>query len=99
MQFSTSIKHGLEPNVAGGRIDVSAAREGEQLVLRVRDTGTGLSEAPRGDSTRFGLAQVRERLATLYGAKASFELVNAGDAEGGTLATLRLPLPQTTAGA
>ena len=94
-----SIKHGLEPNVAGGRIDVSAAREGEQLVLRVRDTGTGLGEAPRGDSTRFGLAQVRERLATLYGAKASFELVNAGDAEGGTLATLRLPLPQTTAGA
>jgi Histidine kinase/Histidine kinase-, DNA gyrase B-, and HSP90-like ATPase len=87
-----SIKHGLEPNVAGGRIDVSARRDGEQLVLEVRDTGAGLSDT-RSDGTQFGLLQVRERLATLYGARASFELVNAGGAEGGTRATLRLPLP------
>ncbi|MEO8806256.1 MAG: histidine kinase [Burkholderiaceae bacterium] len=87
-----SIKHGLEPKVAGGRIDVSARREGEQLVLEVRDTGTGLSNT-HSDGTQFGLLQVRERLATLYGAKASFELANASGAEGGTLATLRLPLP------
>jgi hypothetical protein len=87
-----SIKHGLEPNVAGGRIDVSARRDGTQLVLRVRDTGAGLSGS-QGNGTQFGLQQVRERLATLYGAKASFELVDAGGAEGGTLATVRLPLP------
>jgi hypothetical protein len=87
-----SIKHGLEPKIAGGRIDVSARREAEQLVLEVRDTGAGLSDT-RSDGTQFGLLQVRERLATLYGAKASLELVNAGGAEGGTRATLRLPLP------
>ncbi|MEQ1686341.1 MAG: histidine kinase, partial [Burkholderiaceae bacterium] len=87
-----SIKHGLEPKVEGGRIDVRARREGEQLVLEVRDTGAGLSDT-RSDGTRFGLVQVRERLATLYGTKASLELVNTGDAEGGTRATLRLPLP------
>ena len=87
-----SIKHGLEPKVSGGRIDVSARRERAQLVLEVRDTGAGLSST-RGDGTQFGLVQVRERLATLYGTKASFELANAGGAEGGTLATLRLPLP------
>ena len=85
------IKHGLEPNVAGGRIRVSAAREGDALVLRVRDTGVGLSDA-HGDGTRFGLVQVRERLATLYGTHASLTLQPAGDAEGGTLATIRLPL-------
>ena len=86
------IKHGLEPNVAGGRICVSASREGDELVLQVRDTGTGLSDAHDSDGTRFGLAQVRERLATLYGARASLTLQSAGDADGGTLATIRMPL-------
>ena len=85
------IKHGLEPNVAGGGIVVSAARDGMDLLLCVRDTGVGLSSAV-SDGTRFGLVQVRERLATLYGARAALTLRAAGDAEGGTLATIRLPL-------
>lgn len=87
-----SIKHGLEPKVEGGRIEISAARHGDVLELRVRDSGVGLSEAT-GDGTRFGLTQVRERLATLYGARASLELAASTGAEGGTLATIRLPLP------
>ena len=86
-----SIRHGLEPSVAGGRIEVGAAREGDDLVLRVRDTGVGLA-APAGDGTRFGLQQVRERLSTLYGERASLTLSPAGDAEGGTLALIRLPI-------
>ena len=88
------IKHGLEPAVAGGRIDVSAAREAGELVLRVRDTGVGLATADANE-TSFGLAQVRERLATLHGARASLTLQHADDAEGGTLATIRLPLPMS----
>ena len=85
-----SIKHAIEPSVAGGRIAVSAAREGTQLVLRVRDTGAefGDSAAP---GTRFGLEQVRARLAALHGAAASLELEAASDAEGGSIATLRMP--------
>jgi hypothetical protein len=89
------IKHGLEPVVAGGRIDVSAARDGTHLVLTVRDTGAGLSDM-RSEGTQFGLLQVRERLATLYGAAASLELHAADGAEGGTVAVLRLPLGTTT---
>jgi LytS/YehU family sensor histidine kinase len=108
------IKHGLEPMVAGGRIDVSAACDGTHLVLTVRDTGAGLptsgaqdaglqdaglqdagAQDPGSSSTQFGLAQVRERLATLYGAAASLDLHAAQDAEGGTVATLRLPLTTT----
>ena len=92
------IKHGLEPAVAGGRIDVSAAREGDALVLRVRDTGTGFG-APSPENSNFGLAQVRERLAALYGTRASLTLAPAADAEGGTLATIRLPLPTAHAAA
>jgi signal transduction histidine kinase len=89
------IKHGLEPFVAGGRIVVGAAREGDALVLRVRDTGAGLSDT-EGDGTRFGLVQVRERLATLYGVHASLTLQAATDADGGTIATIRLPLAPST---
>jgi hypothetical protein len=90
-----SIKHGLEPHVAGGRIDVAAAREGDTLVLRVRDSGAGLSRiAAPGEG--YGLAHVRERLATLYGERASFTLAPADDADGGTLATIRLPLDTAT---
>jgi len=50
-----------------------------------------LSESA-SDSTKFGLVQVRERLATLYGTKAALSLSGASDVEGGTLATIRLPL-------
>jgi LytS/YehU family sensor histidine kinase len=85
-----AIKHGLEPHVQGGRIELSAERVGAELLLRVRDTGVGI--APEVASNGFGLTQVRERLATLYGAAASVELAPAADAEGGTLVTMRLPL-------
>ncbi|MEP7100066.1 MAG: histidine kinase [Burkholderiales bacterium] len=88
------IKHGLEPAVAGGRIDMRAARDGDMLVLTVRDTGAGLS-TPSIEGTKFGLVQVRERLAALYGERASLSLRNAGDAEGGTVAIIRLPLSET----
>ncbi|MBS0445815.1 MAG: histidine kinase [Proteobacteria bacterium] len=89
-----AIKHGLEPSVGGGRIDVSAARDGTDLILTVRDTGVGLTAAPAdGDGTRFGLAQVRERLATLYGDHAAFAIADADDGGGGARAVVRLPLP------
>jgi LytS/YehU family sensor histidine kinase len=77
--------------VEGGRIELDASREGDELVLRVRDTGAGLS-GPSADGTHFGLQQVRERLATLYGERASLQLAAAGDGRGGTLATIRLPV-------
>jgi LytS/YehU family sensor histidine kinase len=86
-----AIKHGLEPHVSGGRLVVSAARQGDALVLRVRDTGVGLV-APAGDGTRFGLQQVRERLATLHGVQATLDLAAATDELGGTVATVTLPI-------
>jgi LytS/YehU family sensor histidine kinase len=97
------IKHGLEPAVRGGCLTIGAARDGDELVLRVRDTGVGLGvglgdgmdrgpRSPGASGGGFGLQQVRERLATLYGAQASLRLEAATDADGGTLATIRLPL-------
>jgi LytS/YehU family sensor histidine kinase len=86
-----SIKHGLEPKVGGGRIDVAARQEGTMLVLEVRDSGVGLGDAAPAGSQHFGLQQVRERLHTLYGERATLLLQPAPG--GGTVATIRLPLP------
>jgi len=88
------IKHGLEPKVEGGRIELRARREGDSLVLTVSDDGVGLTAAPGGaTSTRFGLEQVRRRLAALYGERAGLQLEPA--AQGGT--QVRITLPCTAA--
>jgi len=83
-----SITHGLEPQVAGGSITVQARRDGTQLVLEVSDTGIGPGAAT-SHGTGFGLTQVRERLATEYGAQAALEFV--AEPAGGTRATITFP--------
>ena len=90
--LENAIKHGLEPKVEGGRIEVRAWREGALLHLAVRDTGVGLGAAPAVAGSSFGLEQVRARLATLFGGRAHFSLLPAADAEGGMLAHISLPL-------
>jgi sensor histidine kinase YesM len=92
--IENAIKHGLEPKVEGGRLSVSASRDGADLVLTVRDTGVGLSTVAN-DGTHFGVSQVRERLATLYGEVASLALAPADDPDGGVVATVRIPLNRT----
>ncbi|MEW6339537.1 MAG: histidine kinase [Paraburkholderia sp.] len=85
-----AVKHGLEPSVSGGQIEVSARRDGHGLCLSVRDTGVGLGAAAHG--SRFGMQQVRERLVALYGDAASLELTTPADGRGGALAVVRLPV-------
>ena len=94
-----AIKHGLEPKVQGGRVEVSARRDADMLVLSVRDTGIGLAAAAAAadhGGSHFGLAQARERLATLFGGRAMLSLAEASDSEGGVLVTLRLPIEPTS---
>jgi len=90
-----AIRHGLEPKVDGGRVEIRARRESDALALEVRDTGGGLSADPAADGSRFGLRQVRERLAALYGNRASLTLQAAQDGQGGVIARIRLPLPRS----
>ena len=67
-----AIKHGIEPSARGGRVDVSVARDGDALALCVADTGVGLAATP--GASGIGLANIRERLALLYGDAATLEL-------------------------
>jgi hypothetical protein len=87
-----AIRHGLEPKVGSGRLIVAARRDGDRLLLTVRDTGVGLDGGPPSSGGGFGTAHVRERLAALHGGDATFTLAAAPDDHGGTLATVSLPL-------
>lgn len=84
-----AIQHGLEPKVEGGRITVRARRDNGLLLLEVADSGVGAAEAPV-DGKGFGLTQIRERLATLYGERASFDF-RAIPSQGAT-ASVAVPL-------
>lgn len=86
-----AIKHGLEPHVEGGELRVTAARDGQRLVLEVADSGTGLIGATElaSTGTGFGLSQVRERLAQRYGDAARFEL--KPQPGGGSVARIEIP--------
>jgi sensor histidine kinase YesM len=85
-----AIKHGLEPKVAGGEVTVGARREGTRLRLFVRDDGEGFrSTRPEGPGG-IGLANLRARLASLYGERARLVIE---DAQPGTRASVELPLP------
>lgn len=83
-----AVKHGLSPSAKGGTVSVEAHVEGERLVVLVRDDGTG----PNGGGTAgtgTGLANVRERLASLYGERQ--RLVTGAGAGGGTDVRIELP--------
>jgi signal transduction histidine kinase len=88
-----SIRHGLEPQVQGGRIRISAAREGRLIRIEVEDDGCGLSSraaASAAHGSGFGLQQVRDRLQAAYGGDARLELQPG--AGGGVVARVWLPV-------
>jgi hypothetical protein len=81
-----AIKHGLEPKVEGGRLEIGATLVDGQLAVHVLDTGVGFM--PKGEGG-VGLANVRERLKALYKDRA--ELIISVPPWGGTCATIKVP--------
>jgi two-component system, LytTR family, sensor kinase len=86
--LENAIRHGVTPLAGPGRIVIASRREGDDLVMEIRDNGQGL---PPGGVPQegVGLRNVRERVAQLYGRRAQFSLSPASGP--GTVATLRLP--------
>jgi signal transduction histidine kinase len=83
-----TVKHGLGKLRGIGKIEIEARREGDRVVLRVRDNGPGMDgAAPAREGV--GLRNTRERLAQLYGADAALTLRPA--AGGGFEAEVSLP--------
>jgi hypothetical protein len=81
-----AIKHGLNPLPEGGSIEISARSEGGQLKVSVADTGAGLRAS---GGTGAGVANLRARLAALYGEAANLEV--AANVPRGILATIAVP--------
>lgn len=81
-------KHTVERRRAPTRILVSAAREGESLVLRVEDDA-GRLDADQAGESGIGLANLRARLAALHGERASLALSQLEP--GGVRTEVRLP--------
>lgn len=83
-----ALRHGIAPLERGGRVAIGARREADDLVLTVTDDGVGI----RRDAVvegGVGLRNLRERLETMYGARAS--VILAPRTDGGAEATIRIP--------
>ncbi|MFZ6871717.1 sensor histidine kinase [Undibacterium sp. Di27W] len=87
-----AVKHGVEPKVGAVHVAVHAKKiqqdSVDMLELTVADNGVGFAATSSG--TGIGLANIHERLASMYGARAS--LVLKARADGGVAATILLPL-------
>jgi LytS/YehU family sensor histidine kinase len=87
-----AIKHGLNPLPEGGSIEITARVEGLQLKVEVADTGAGLRQASGSGA---GLANLRARLAALYGEKARLDI--EANAPRGIRARIAVPAGATHA--
>jgi signal transduction histidine kinase len=84
--IENAVKHGLEPQAAGGTIRIEARRRDEQLAISVSDDGRGLAGMI---GKGVGLTNVRERLRALYAERGRFTLEEQSPQ--GARATIEIP--------
>jgi signal transduction histidine kinase len=82
-----AFKHGLAGRTSGAKLEVTARRQGDELVLTVRDNGPGVTQ-PVG--TGIGIKNTTDRLHALYGDRYRFSLRNRDDGAG-AVAEVTLP--------
>lgn len=84
-----AVRHGIAPHSGKGRVEVQASRQGNQLCIVVRDSGTGfdvdgeyptedasMSGISSGNARGVGISTTRARLHKLYGEEHELKLVN-----------------------
>ena len=86
-----ALLHGIEPSIDGGEIRIVARQTGTMLMIDVIDTGVGLSPEAKLHSG-VGLANVRARVASLYGERGRVSVAANADAARGVTASLSLPI-------
>jgi sensor histidine kinase YesM len=84
-----AIKHGLEPKIEGGEVEIAARREGAGVRLTVRDSGLGFRATKRPGDESLGLANLRARLTAWYGDRA--RVIIEDNAPSGACVSVLLP--------
>ena len=83
-----AIKHGLSQITENGLIGILVCKEESLLRIRVYDNGPAF---PEGPLTGFGIQNTQERIALLYGAKATINWQNGAE----KFVEISIPLGQT----
>jgi len=90
--LENAIYHGIEPRAEGGTVTISGEVGGGLVTIVVRNP---LGPAPGlREGNRLALANIRERLALMYGERA---LMKSGRFEAEYIVTLRFPLIERAA--
>jgi LytS/YehU family sensor histidine kinase len=85
-----SLRHGMKSGEETMHLAISAHRDNGSMILKVSDTGTGLPVSiPENPTGGIGIANIRDRLAHLYGTSAVLTLQNR--AAGGAEVSVRIP--------
>jgi anti-sigma regulatory factor (Ser/Thr protein kinase) len=87
-----AILHGIAPKMEPGHVDIRAEVDGDSLRLEVRDDGAGIAHGRAPAREGIGLANTRERLAKLYGARSRLTL----QSEAGRGVSVEIVLPFRT---
>jgi two-component system LytT family sensor kinase len=97
--IENSIKHGLEPRIAGGTVILRSRIIDNRLLIEIEDDGVGIEPCDRTTSpvsglvregSGIGMRNVRERMLVLYGDEADVEIVSRPGR--GTKVRLLMPL-------
>ncbi|HUR46351.1 MAG TPA: histidine kinase [Candidatus Saccharimonadales bacterium] len=84
--IENAIRHGIEPHARQGIIEISSKQENGELVMQVRDNGSGLNpQQPRREGV--GLSNSRARLEQLHPGRHRFEFAS----DRGLLVTVAVP--------
>ncbi|MGH7617102.1 MAG: sensor histidine kinase, partial [Gemmatimonadaceae bacterium] len=86
--IENAIRHGLSGRTSAGTIDISATVRDDQLIVRVADNGAGLDAPALSSGRGIGLANVRDRLAILYGGRTDHLRLSNSDETAGAVAEL-----------
>ncbi len=89
--IENAIRHGLSGRTSAGTIDITATVSDGVLLVRVSDNGAGLDRATSSAGRGIGLANVRDRLAILYGEDPE-HLRLSNSATKGAIAELAIPV-------
>ena len=83
-----ALKHGIDKQIAGGLLEISAKREKDKVIIQVKNPGELKIENSKG----LGLKNLTDRLQLKYKGEAQFEINEVP--HNAVLATLIIPISE-----